>query len=348
MMEHLRPTEYQKNEMLEKAFSGIIKKPKRSFRLKYCIIAATAVLLFSGTTVFADEIKAVFYNLLGKNELVSEDVLNEVYSDDDGHVKITVKEFLSDRINSYAIIEYTALDDKGKKWIDKALIVENMDAMTQHMNYPDMFPNFKDNNTALYGVNYNHGAEELIEYHTENSRVFKVVCLASGGDFGTNSMKLLYNLPDKWKTEATIDISESVQITDIEIDNSLAPDKYYKPLGIRISPLSLLIYGEDLGIVESGVNQSGNWYQKIVHDENIDSLYLIMKDGKKYNILDYSLDDSSIMLNSTAMLTHVSNPEVEHDIIIYTSAFEEPIDLELIDGIELDGVYYPIDNNELQ
>lgn len=339
MMGHIRPTDCQKNEMLEKALAGSSTQKKYKFKFKYCAVVLATVMIFSTTTVFADEIKEAFYNLLGKNEIISENVLNEVYSDNDGHVKITVKEFLSDKINSYAIVEYTALDEIGKEWIDKALIVENLESINQHINYPDLFPNFKDNNTALYGVSYSHGATELIEYHTENSRVFKLVCLASGGDFGTDSMRLSYNLPDKWKAEADINVSDSVELTDIKIDSSLAPDKYYKPLGIKISPLSILIYGEDLGIVESGKNPSGNgWYQKVVHDEEIDSLYLIMKDGQKHNIL----EDGSIVLKVTSMLTHVSNPEVEHDIIIYTSAFEEPMDISLISGVELDGIYYPI------
>ena len=138
MMKHIRPTDCQKNKMLEKAFEGSSNQKKHKFKFKYCAVLLAAAMIFSTTTVFADEIKEAFYNLLGKNEIISEDVLNEVFSDDDGHVKITVKELLSDGINTYAIVEYTALDDKGKWWIDKPLIV-GADFST-HINYPQLSP----------------------------------------------------------------------------------------------------------------------------------------------------------------------------------------------------------------
>lgn len=38
----------------------------------------------------------------------------------------------------------------------------------------------------------------------------------------------------------------------------------------------------------------------------------------------------------------VSNPEVDYDYSIYCAAFKDYMDLSMIDGIELDGVFYPI------
>lgn len=343
LMEHIIPTEEQKDRIFEKAISGK-QKQQSKFKVRYCVIAA-ALAMAIPTTIFADEIKEVFYNLLGKNEIVSEDVLTDIYSDDDGHVKITVKELLSDGINSYAIVEYSALDDKGKMWIDKAFIEENPENVNYHLNYPNLSPMFKDNNLAIYGVNYSYEAYELEKYHTENSRVFKVTCQASGNNFGTDCMQLEYNLPDKFRVKADINVSQSVQVKDIKIDSSNAPEKFYKPLGIQISPLSIAIYGKDLGIVESGRNSLGGYYQKAVNYEEVDSLYIFMKDGRKYDLIFF--DEDSILDTGGAM-THVSNPDVEYDIVIYTGAFAEPLDISLIAGFELDGVYYPLTEKDLQ
>lgn len=342
-MEHIIPTEDQKDRMFEKAISVKPQQHKSRFKARYCVIAA-ALAMAIPTTIFANEIKEVFYNLLGKNEIVSEEVLNEIYTDNDGHVKITVKELLSDKINSYAIVEYTALDDEGKKWIDRSLIMENPENVNDHLNYPNLSPAFKDNNTAIYGVNYSYGAYELENYHTEKSRLFKVTCQASGNNFGTDCMQLEYNLPDKFRVKADINVSQSVKVKDIKIDSSNAPEKFYKPLGIQISPLSFAIYGKDLGIVESGRNSVGEYYQKVVNEE-VDSLYIFMKDGKKYDLI--SFDEDSILDTGGAM-THVSNPNVEYDIVIYTCAFAEPLDISLIAGFELDGVYYPLTEKDLQ
>lgn len=347
MMEHLRPTEYQKNEMLEKAFSGTAKKTKRPFRLKYCIIAAAAVIVFSGTTVFADEIKAVFYNLLGKNELVSEDVLNEVFSDDDGHVKITVKELLSDSVNSYAIVEYTALDEIGKKWVDKDLVIgSDEDSLIRPIHYPPInYPWLEPNGYISHSLR----VDELKEYHTENSRLLKLTCNMSDKTY--DSIKLIYTIGEKWRNEVVLDVSESVKFKDIKIDNSLAPKKWYEPTGYKISPLGLLVYGNDLGMVEKETLPSGGYTVKLVNPEeaneemNSMTLNMVKKDGKKYSLV--SCDDSVSPDNDITVSGWTSFcSDGPGEMTIYSTAFKEPIDLELIDGIELDGIFYPIEGNE--
>lgn len=332
MMKHIYPTQEQKNNMLEKVFEPEPEKVKRGFRIKYCIPAVALAVIFS-TTVFAEEIKNTFYGLLGKNEIVSEEVLNDVYTDTDGHVRMSVKEVLSDKITSYAIIEYTAFDEKGQDWLDNYLTVHKLNALT-------ISPFMKDGNTSLYGVNYGYNCEEQLEYQTENTRVFKTSYYASGVNFGTDSVDLIYPLADKWENHAVIDVSESVTLKDVKIDSDKAPEKYYKPLGIKISPLSMNIYGKDLGIVEKGELKGGGTYTKVVHKETIDSLYLIMKDGSKHDLL---TNETRILADdSGAMLACVSNPEIDYDCSIYSSAFRDYMDLSIIDGIELDGVYYPL------
>ena len=332
IMEHIKPTPEQKNRMLEKALQG--KPERKRFKLRYAAAVVAAGVIFSGT-VFGEEIKNTFYGLLGRDEIVSEQVLNDVFTDSDGHVTVAVKEVLSDKINAYAIVEYTALDSEGQDWLDNSLAVNKL-------NGPGINPYIKDNNNAVYGVNYSYGYEEIESCRTEKSRVFKAVYDSSGENFGTDSIRFWYCLTNDWGKETSIDVTESVQLTDIKFDSSQAPDKYYKPLGVKISPLSIMIYGQDMGMFESGKTKSGGNYERFVHVE-IGSLYLIMKDGTIYNMLS---SESMDMGQCGYTLTHVSNPDVGYDCAIYTGAFKESVDISLIDGIELDGFYYPLGLSE--
>lgn len=339
LMEHIIPTEEQKDRIFEKAISGK-QKQQSKFKVRYCVIAA-ALAMAIPTTIFADEIKEVFYNLLGKNEIVSEDVLTDIYSDDDGHVKITVKELLSDGINSYVIVEYTALDEKGKWWIDKPLVVSSENDLSLHINYPELQPgDYLSNSNSV---------EELTEYHTENSRLFKLTCCADR-ESSNNSVKLIYNLHDKWKSEATLNVSKSVQYKDVKIDKSLAPEKNYESLGYKISSLGLEVYGNDLRMVETKKNAAGGYTTEAVKPDSITSLYLVMKDGKTHDMLsgEDELSPKSYMYMCVYDYDFMDIERKPYDTSLYSGAFPKPVDMDTIAGIELDGVYYPINEKDLQ
>ncbi len=329
IMNHIHPTEAQKNEMLENILSE--KKEKHKFKIRYGVVAVAFCVLMS-SVVFADEIKQTFYGLLNDDNIVENQILSDVYSDTDGHIRMSVKEVLSDKITSDAILEYTALDEKGQDWLDDYLIIHQL-------NTPKLMGCLKDDNCALYGVNYGCTVDEIKDYSSENVRVFKVSCTTSGENFGTDSMLLKYYLPDKWENQFEINVTESVQLTDIKIDNGNAPNKYYKPTGIKISPMSIMIYGKNCGYYESGQNEYGSYYTKIVNDEDIDSLYLVMKDGTKKDLL---TSDTEGDCNGGFMLSTVQNPDVDYDLSIYATSFKKPMDLTLVDGIILDGIYYEV------
>lgn len=327
LMEHILPTENQKDNMFRSAMQSSEKPVKKSFRFKYCIVSL--VLCFSiSTAVFADEISETFYGLFNSDNIVGEEVLNDVFTDSNENIRMSVKEVLSDKTNSYAILEYILLNSDGEKWLNETLFINDLYS-------PEITPNIKDNNTALYGVNYAYGCNELEEYRTDTTRVFKAMYNASGENFSTGSIQLSYPMPERYKNITIIDVTESVQLTDIKIDNSLAPDKAYRPTGVKLSSMGLQIYGENHGFYEIGPH-----IQRIISDDEVDSLYIIMKDGTKSDILPNALEEN--ICECGFMLGAVSNPELDYDIVIYTGTFPEFMDISLIEGIELDGVYYPL------
>ena len=124
VMDHIRPTDVQKKQMLENAFSKANQK-RKIFRFKYGLIAALICVIFS-TAVFADEIKNTFYGIFNSDNIVGDKVLNDIYTDGNDHVKMSVKEVLSDKISAYAIVEYTALDEKGRIWLDNLHAVQKL------------------------------------------------------------------------------------------------------------------------------------------------------------------------------------------------------------------------------
>lgn len=333
MMEHIRPTEVQKNRMLNNALNP--KTEKKSFKLRYCAVAAAACVAFS-TTVFADEIKETFYNLLGVDEIVSQDVLSNIYSDTDGHVTMTVKEVLSDKITSKAIVEYSALDNEGEEWIANILKVKEE-------NYNSIFdaklsPAMKDDNAALYGVNWSYGCELIKEYSSEKNLVCEVICEASGENFGTNELKLEYCMPGNFENEVMIDVIESVELKDVKIDGVKDVDKQYRLMGVKYSPLSFMLYGENCGFYVD--RNKGVFNETYIPEGNasFDSLYIVMKDGTMLDMRepnDYGYGGSE--------MTAVRNPEVEYGLSLYCCSFTQPIDTDEIVGIRFDGIYYSLE-----
>lgn len=69
-----------------------------------------------------------------------------------------------------------------------------------------------------------------------------------------------------------------------------------------------------------------------IYQRNVDDIYRLCM------LKSESMD----MGQGRYMLTDVSNPDVGYGCAVYMGAFKESVDISLIDGIELDGVYYPL------
>jgi len=337
MMEHIRPTQSQKNRMLENAITP--KTVRKSFKMRYCVLAVAAAMLIP-TTVFAGEIKSAIYSIFTKNEIVSEDVLSEIYTDSDGHITMTVKELLSDKIHAYAVVEYIAHDEKGRKWLEK---YEPLGSIS-HTFSLYLSPDWDENNEEFPGVNFSYFCREFMEYKTEDKRVFALITSASQDDFGSSSLKLNYDMVNR-DLETSIDVSNSVEIRNVKIDSSLAPDKSYKPTGFKFSSLGIMIYGENCGNYETGRTSTGGQYRKSLSDDSVESLYLVMKDGTKKDLLNIERPDSEnlFLSGSYSTLGAVSTLYADYDLSIYSSTFAEITDIDTIAGIELDGVYYSVE-----
>ncbi len=332
LIQHIHPTQEQRERMLDAVLDERTStaKPRRRI-LPYGIAAAAAVTLLVPTTVYAEEIKTYVYDLFEKEEKVPEyvyeDVLHSVFSDTDGHVQVLVTELISDSISTYGVIEYRALDDEGAH-----LLTE--------LSEPRLSPDMKNEDHVYYGVSFGSGAMELKEHSTATTRVFRVAMDTASDGYGTESVLLRYVLSDGKIKETAISISESMEFSEVRIDSGKAPKKDYLPTGYKISPLTVMVYGEDIAMAEWSYID-GVFSEKVISDDELDSLYLVMKDGAEYDLL--QLMGERRLLESWGSMSTVRNPECHYDLSIYQGTFYEPIDITQVAGLEIDGVYYPIE-----
>ncbi len=328
-MDSIRPSEQQKIKMFDKALEMAEEdSPKTVRRPKLKIIAASiiaAAALVGTTTVFADEIKSAFYKFFSDDSTISQDIIENIYEDSDGHVDFSVSRIVSDKINTYAIVKYTALDGVGEKWLDNRFASFDLAGTAEDMLNRGLFIK-PDDSTDNY-VSYMFGItdEEITDTAEENSRVFRISCTSADVVLNSDCVKIEYVMTSEEMYCAMLDVSKSVELTDIKLDRSIAPDKSYIPSGVKLSPLGLMIYGENNGLYETSENGDSVWGTS---DEKLDSVKIIRKDS------------SAVEYNAYLSLCAVNGKGKEYDTVIFSTFFKEPTDIADIDGVEINGVFY--------
>lgn len=345
--------EEQKARMLSGIKSRMPSSAGRSTKkVAWAAVIAAVLCCVFAMTVFADEIAGIFTD----NEIVGETVRTSVYCDKDEHIEISVEEILSDMQTVRMVVRYTALDKQGEEWLGQLSEKGNNNSIygddpTAHYGFR-VSPDFKDNNTRLYGVNWGYYATEIEEYRTKTQRRFIVGMEANDGYWGTDNIILYYMMTDyelyadnnqyiNNKKSAVLDVSTNIERRKFILDNSNAPEKLYKPTEAFLSPLSLRICGENLGFYKQGhyeTSEGTYYYEKLLEDVEVDSLYLVQNDGHKIDMLDPPLEWSEIGYHGPGAMGRAQGEnEYCH---IYSISFKNPIDIDTVAGIELDGVFY--------
>ncbi len=328
-MDSIRPSQQQKDRMFEKAVAMAEEdspKTVRHPRLK--IIAASiiaAAALVGTTTVFADEIKSVFYKFFSDDSVISEEIIENIYEDSDGHVDFSVSRIVSDKLNTYAIVKYTALDDVGEEWLSNRFASFDIAGSAEDMLSRGLFIKPDDSTDAHISYMFGIYDEEITEEHEENSRVFRMSCNAADVVLNSNCVKIEYVMTSGEMRRTLLDVSESLELTDIKLDSSIAADKLYTPTGVKLSPLGIMIYGDNNGLFELSENGNSLW---MTSDERLDSVKIIRKDG------------THIKYSNSMSLCPVIGEGKDYDIAIFSTFFNKPVDITAVAGVEINGVYY--------
>ena len=323
-MDKICPSDEQKSRMFDNALSmaeasstSVKKRPKMKV-IAVSLIAAAAMV--GTTTAFADEIKTAFYNFFKDDSTISEQIIENIYEDTDGHIDFSVSRIVSDKMNTYAIVKYTALDETGKEWLDKRFASFNIVGKAEDILNRGLF--IEPDIYAEHYVNFSFGLidEEITDSNEGNSRVFKLSCNANDVVFDSDCVKIRYVMSSGEERSARLNVSESVELIDIKLDSSIAAERLYTPTGVKLSPLGIMVYGKDKGSFSSD--------HAIKDHVDTGAFKVVTKDG------------SVIKCTNFISMSYVSEKEKGYDIQIISTFFKEPVDVDSIAGIWLDGVYF--------
>lgn len=295
-------------------------------------IAAAILIcvLFIPQTGVADGVKSFLNQYFDKSANVKEDIVENVYEDSDGHVKMQVTKMLSDGAWAYLDICYEALDDKGKDWLSG----KKMDQTSIQFLYKGDIVG-KTNG-------YSMGLEEYKDMATEQARYFNLAYKDYSGNFNLNEIERILSYPMcKEKREVKIKVSSNIDTFAYRLEGEGSPSKFYTPEYLIISKFSYGIFGQNQGVYTRLPNGEA-MTEDFLASPDIDNVFDIsftMKDGKKVktehgmscspakNITGYDL-----LVNAGYFYNDDDNHFERHTAI----------NPDALAGIEIDGVYYDL------
>lgn len=173
MQEKMLPSEEKREEMWERIVkeSAENRKQKPGRYLKTGLIGSVAAallacVLFLPQIGLADRVKYI-QSIFANGSDVSKDIQEDIYVDQDQHVKMQVKEALSDGSSIFLGICYTALDQEGKEWLSQ------LKDYAQWNEWDDYIMTAVPSEDEIeYSIGWGQNWDEQEELATENERHF--------------------------------------------------------------------------------------------------------------------------------------------------------------------------------
>lgn len=318
------------NSISEKS---VHSKPKL-VRKPFIIAAAAVCVLVCSMPVVANSIKSLLNEKYPETVVMQENIQKAVYESNDGHVKMTVDELLSDEMIVLMTVHYEALDEKGIEWVNNHKFESDISAIGS-ISYGrnvgfGIIPDMGDN-TIIHGVNVSYNTEELTEYKTDNERWFLLHYDASSRDYDSAQGKFAYPMTSGVET-VFIDTKGNVPVKTIELKNDEVPSEYFTPTHIELSKLSFVIFAMQHGVYESFGEPYHYGRRWILPDEEYEKIacFFVMENGEK------------IKLEGGMNSTHPDEKNNYSDLVLLSNKLPENIDIETIVGLEINGVYYDL------
>lgn len=242
MQERLLPDREKQEEMWERIVKegAEYQKQKRRKFLKTGVAGITAALLacmlILPQTGMADGIKYVLSQFTKKSD-IAEDIQKDTYSDQDGHVKMRVKEMLSDGTNVFLGICYTALDQEGKEWL--ARLDPDPDVVR---NWDDLMISgvgAASEKDLEYCIGWGENLVEQTNLATEKERHF-LFSYFNDGDASASAQgyyTLRYTMPEGFK-EFQVTRKANMEKVLYRIEKNGASTERFEPRYLHVSKLS--------------------------------------------------------------------------------------------------------------
>lgn len=347
MREILLPDEGKQDEMWKMIINKAGKEQKKRKRccvagLTGTVAAALIIAFYLPQTGLADNIKSYLQKYFSKNEVVSQDILSNIYEDSDGHIKMQVQEMLTDGACVYMDICYEALDDEGELWLSQ-----------KEFDINDSIYFSKSESFSVSNIQKTNGwSEGLFEHEelaTDKTRYFTFLHEDGSGNFNMKdtTRTIIYPMYRNLMAQGKIKLSSNIDTVSYRLEGNDSPSRYYEPKYLVISKLSFGIFGKNLGAYTKTGNSEELHYDVI--DEYAPDLTFIMKDGSKIN--------SDSFDGSWAYSPAVNVPGLDFKVaagsFIATENFWEITDgIQLIKpdeltALEINGVHYELVPDEM-
>lgn len=266
------------------------KRQSRGIKRSLGILAASAAvfaILAIPTTIFADEIKDFVSGIFSHNEQVGEITEQKVFevTDEESHIKVEVLELISDGHSAMATVVYTALDEKGRLWLEQEDKRDSINRYSLFSIYPGKVEKNGDgDDVMMMAASNSYGCYEVEKLRTEDSRTY-IACLSSYGTPTTPVEDFLifdYSTPcnisnlAKLPYATTEDHVYKMVKADENAEESEAAKKR-EPVFFEISKLSWRILGRNHGVY----GHSENSYWMIDPDDDYKpSVEIYFKNGE--------------------------------------------------------------------
>ena len=337
-------------------------RQKRIAKWAFGLAAAVFVsILFIPQTGLAEGMKNLFHEFLFVDTDGAQEVMHNVYEDQDEHVRMQIQEMMSDGACMYFNICYEALDKEGEEW----LALYNFESI--HGAWPEIrFANVGDNHVG--------GAYFFAErkYMATDTKRYFTFCQRDQGEFKYDNVKktLFYPLYHK-QGIGVITLKSNLDVFSYRLVGKGSPSKYYTPRYLKASKLSFGIYGDNHGAYVEEQDDYGNLI--VVPDKGYveecekygDELELgdkevifYRKDGTKMPIYSYgggiiweNWPDNPVMDKMCIAASHYygnnkddGNQESPLEYFINRNLMVDPEDMA---GVEINGVYYELEPCEI-
>lgn len=240
MQERLLPDKEKQEEIWERIVKEGAKyqKQKRGKYLKTgvtgIVAAAFICMLILPQTGLADGMKYVLSQFTKKSE-ITEDIQKDTYSDQDEHVKMQVKEMLSDGTSVFLGICYTALDQEGEQW------VAQLDPNPEVVNGLDdlMISGTSSEEDMDYSMGWGQNLEEQKELATKKERYF-LFSYFNDGDASVSAQEyypLRYVMPGGFK-EFRVTRKANMKKVLYQVGKKDVTTERFDPEYLQISKLS--------------------------------------------------------------------------------------------------------------
>lgn len=319
MQESLLPAPEKREEMWERIVkeSTQNRKQRRRDYLKTGLISSTAAallacVLFLPQIGLADHINELIQSVFVKGtDNITKDVQKDLYSDEDQHVKMQIKEMLSDGSCVYLGIRYQALDREGREFlVDPKWLAGN------GVTSDEAFFFWPSQKYLKHSTGWTFDLEEVEEMRTDDERYYTYYLFEEDDHFSFEDGELPFQyamseVPGHLK-EGKIDVKSNLDRVLYRLEKKSAGSKEASPIYLSVSKLSFWLLMPEVDSLK-GENEDADDEPKEL------KVVFTTKDGlERYNISDVTVPEKN-----SQMMKLVDDQKNKQEYRLLSGTFQE-------------------------